>query len=172
MKDKMPDNFINMCCILFSALALLDWKRQAFVRELPDPQEVIAEWQWGTLISWKTYPFLIKACWLITQRKANGDHTTAWWQRVNFDLPFLSLRRFSFKPKSAGTAWENGLLPTFIATQLTGQLSLMEFRWMLRWSEMSSAALLSSSWPQKNKTKTKQRKKEKQPEKMRFLSAA
>lgn len=113
MKHEMPDNLINMCCIPVSALAPVARKRQAFV--------------WGFLAhrKWfqrdseghsslgkraecsKTYPFLITACWRISRRKANGDHAEAWWQEANFDVPFLSLHCFSFKPKPDWAAWEN-----------------------------------------------------------------
>lgn len=122
----MSDNLINMCCISFFCTHA-GWGKRLPLFCLPGSQEVIAVGQWGTLISWKgerskTYPFLIKACWRIARRKANGDQTGAWWQEANFDVPFLSLRCFSFKPKSGWAAWENGLLPTFLVRELTGHL--------------------------------------------------
>lgn len=118
-KHEMPDNLINMCCISFSALALLWRKRQAFVWGFLahrkwlqwDSEGHSSPWKRGECL--KTYPFLITACWRIARRKANGDHTGAWWQEANFDVPFLSLRCFSFKPKSGWAPWENSLLPTF-----------------------------------------------------------
>lgn len=128
MKHEMSDNHINMCFISLPALVLRWRKRHVFV--------------WGFLVyrkwlqqdseghssagkgeSWGMYPFLIKACWWITWRKVNGDHTNSCWQEANFDVPFLSLRCFSFKPKSAWTAWENVLLPTFMLSQLTTNLN-------------------------------------------------
>lgn len=127
MKRELPDNLVNMSCISFSALMPVVRKRQAFV--------------WGFLahrkwLQWdseghsslgrgecrKTYPFLIKACWRIARRKANGDHARAWWQEANFDVPFLSLRCFPFKPKSGWAAWENGFLLTFPVSELRGQV--------------------------------------------------
>lgn len=137
MKHEMPDNLINMCCISSSALMLVGRKRQAFVWSFLAHRKWL---QWdseghsslGKGECSKTYPFLIKACWWIARRKANGDHTGAWWQEANFDVSFLSLRCFSFKPKSVWAAWENGLLPTFLDTGLTEQLRA-KWRWDECW---------------------------------------
>lgn len=126
-KHEMPDNLINMCCISVSAPALAGRERQAFVRGflahrkwLRRDSEGHSSFGKGEWL--KTYPFLITACWRIARRKANGDHTRARWQEANFDVPFLSLRCFSFKAESGWASWENSLLPTFPVPELTGGL--------------------------------------------------
>lgn len=145
-KPEKEANLLNMCRVADTAPT----ETRTFVRPLPGSQEVIAEGQLGTLIPLsqalhpppalpkRTFPrggkdegwvwgvegmlgdemFLIKACWRICKWSDWGPR----WQGSNFDVPFLSLRSFSFKLRPAGAEQpgkKQPLTPQPNPTQLT-----------------------------------------------------